>query len=241
MKGKGKEKINLNALQKNLNYSFKDKEFLKKALTHSSYGNEHNMGLTENNERLEFLGDAILNLVVSQYLYKKYPNYPEGELTKIRAKVVCESSLAYAARKIQIGKYLLLGKGEEATGGRDRESILADAAEAIVGAIYMDSDFDTTNKLLLSNFEADIVYAVAKGDLFIDYKTELQERLQKNGNSKVEYVVVREEGPDHNKVFHMDVRVDGKTIGNGTGRNKKEAEQMAAKEALFLLGGFPNE
>ncbi len=228
--------------KKNLNYSFKDKEFLKKALTHSSYGNEHNMGLTENNERLEFLGDAILNLVVSQYLYKKYPNYPEGELTKIRAKVVCESSLAYAARKIQIGKYLLLGKGEEATGGRDRESILADAAEAIVGAIYMDSDFDTTNKLLLSNFEADIVYAVAKGgDLFIDYKTELQERLQKNGNSKVEYVVVREEGPDHNKVFHMDVRVDGKTIGNGTGRNKKEAEQMAAKEALFLLGGFPNE
>ena len=157
MKGKGKEKINLNALQKNLNYSFYDKEFLKKALTHSSYGNEHNMGLTENNERLEFLGDAILNLVVSQYLYKKYPNYPEGELTKIRAKVVCESSLAYAARKIQIGKYLLLGKGEEATGGRDRESILADAAEAIVGAIYMDSDFDTTNKLLLSNFEADIV------------------------------------------------------------------------------------
>ncbi len=136
---------------------------------------------------------------------------------------------------------MLLGKGEEATGGRDRESILADAAEAIVGAIYMDSDFDTTNKLLLSNFEADIVYAVAKGDLFIDYKTELQERLQKNGNSKVEYVVVREEGPDHNKVFHMDVRVDGKTIGNGTGRNKKEAEQMAAKEALFLLGGFPNE
>ena len=220
MKGKGKEKINLNALQKNLNYSFKDKEYIKKALTHSSYGNEHNMGLTENNERLEFLGDAILNLVVSQYLYKKYPNYPEGELTKIRAKVVCESSLAYAARKIQIGKYLLLGKGEEATGGRDRESILADAAEAIVGAIYMDSDFDTTNKLLLSNFEADIVYAVAKGDLFIDYKTELQERLQKNGNSKVEYVVVREEGPDHNKVFHMDVRVDGKTIGNGTGRNK---------------------
>lgn len=241
MKEKGKEKTNLKTLQKNLNYFFKDENLLRKALTHSSYGNEHNMGLTENNERLEFLGDTILNLVVSQYLYKKYPNYPEGELTKIRAKVVCESSLAYAAREIEIGNYLLLGKGEEATGGRDRESILADAMEAIVGAIYIDSDFDTTNKLLLRNFETDIVHAVAKGDLFIDYKTELQERLQKKGKPDVEYVVVKEEGPDHNKVFHMDVRVKGKTIGNGIGRNKKEAEQMAAKEALFILGGFLNE
>lgn len=236
MKDKGKKIRKLESLQKNLSYSFQNEELLIRSLTHSSYANEHQMGVTQNNERLEFLGDTILNLVVSQYLYKKYPNYPEGELTKIRAKVVCESSLAYAARKINLGEYLLLGKGEEATGGRNRESILADACEAIVGAIYMDSDFEITNKLLLKIFEVDIVHAVAKGDLFIDYKTELQEQLQKSGKAKVEYIVNREEGPDHNKVFYMDVLVNEKIIGTGTGRNKKEAEQMAAKEALFLLG-----
>lgn len=227
---------NLKSLQNSLEYYFKDESLLRKALTHSSYANEHQMGITENNERLEFLGDTILNLVVSQYLYKKYSNYPEGELTKIRAKVVCESSLAYAARKIDLGKYLLLGKGEEATGGRNRESILADACEAVVGAIYMDSDFENTNRLLLQKFEDDIVHAVAKGDLFIDYKTELQERLQRMGRTKVEYIVNREEGPDHSKIFYMDVLVNEEIIGTGTGRNKKEAEQMAAKEALFLLG-----
>ena len=207
-------------------------------MTHSSYANEHKMALVENNERLEFLGDAILNLVVSQYLYKKYPNHPEGELTKIRAKVVCESSLAYAAKKIEVGKFLLLGKGEEATGGRERESLLADAAEAIVGAIYMDSDFETTNMVLLTNFEEDIVHAVAKGDLFIDYKTELQEIIQKNGKSNMEYRVIKEEGPDHNKKFYMDLLVDNETIGTGRGKNKKDAEQMAAKEALIRFGVF---
>lgn len=231
-----KENAYFKPLEESLSYTFKDKSLMRKALTHSSYANEHQMGITESNERLEFLGDTVLNLIVSQYLYKKYPNYPEGELTKIRAKVVCESSLAYAARKINLGDYLLLGKGEEATGGRNRESILADAAEAIVGAIYMDSDFQFTNKLLLEIFEEDIVDAVAKGDLFTDYKTELQERLQKKGRAKVEYVVNREEGPDHRKIFYMDVLVNGKVIGTGTGRNKKEAEQMAAKEAIFLLG-----
>lgn len=231
-------KNNLYALQDNLNYKFKDINLLSLAMTHSSYANEHKMGIVENNERLEFLGDAILNLVVSQYLYKKYPNHPEGELTKIRAKVVCESSLAYAAKKIEIGKFLLLGKGEESTGGRDRESILADAAEAIVGAIYMDSDFETTNRALLRNFEFDIVHAVAKGDLFIDYKTELQEIVQKNGKSTMEYRVNKEEGPDHNKMFYMDVVVNDEVIGIGRGRNKKDAEQMAAKEALIRLGVF---
>lgn len=224
------------SLQENLNYKFKDSNLLKLAMTHSSYANEHKMDIVDNNERLEFLGDAILNLIVSQYLYKKYPNHPEGELTKIRAKVVCESSLAYAAKKIHVGKFLLLGKGEEATGGRDRESILADAAEAIVGAIYMDSDLETTNFVLLSNFEADIVHAVAKGNLFIDYKTELQEIIQKNGKSTMEYIVTKEVGPDHNKRFYMNVLVDDKTIGTGIGKNKKDAEQMAAKEALIKLG-----
>lgn len=226
----------LSSLEKNLNYFFEDDSFLQQALTHSSYANENQLKITESNERLEFLGDTILNLIVSQYLYNKYLDYPEGELTKIRAKVVCESSLAYAARKIELGKYLLLGKGEEATGGRTRESILADACEAIVGAIYMDSDFETTNRLLLKKFEEDIVHAVAKGDLFIDYKTELQESLQKGRGLEVEYIINREEGPDHNKTFYMDILIDGKLIGTGKGKNKKEAEQMAAKKVLLLLG-----
>ena len=226
----------LGPLEENLGYKFKNIELLKTAVTHSSYANENKMKITENNERLEFLGDAILNLIVSHYLYKKYQDYPEGELTKIRATVVCESSLAFAARKINLGKYLLIGKGEETTGGRERDSILADASEALTGAIYIDSDFDTASKLLLKNFEEDIVYAVAKGDLFIDYKTELQERFQRIKKSKIEYRVLKEVGPDHNKIFYMDVAVNDKTIGKGSGRNKKEAEQMAAKEALLIMG-----
>lgn len=226
----------LGILEENLQYKFNNIELLRQALTHSSYANENKMKIAESNERLEFLGDSILNLIVSQYLYKKYPNYPEGELTKIRASVVCESSLAFAARKIDLGSYLLLGKGEEATGGRERESILADACEALAGAIYIDSDYKTTNELFLWNFEEDIVYAVAKGDLFIDYKTELQERFQKKSKSKIEYRVEKEVGPDHNKIFYINVLVNDKVIGTGNGRNKKEAEQMAAKEGLFLMG-----
>lgn len=226
----------LEVLQHNLNYKFEDMDLLITALTHSSYANEHKMHESGSNERLEFLGDAVLNLLVSQYLYKKYPYYPEGELTKIRAKVVCEPSLAMAAKKINLGQFLYLGKGEEATGGRDRDSILADASEAIAGAIYMDSDFETVSFLLLQKFEMDIVAAVAKGDLFIDYKTELQEKLQKVTKSKIEYIVTKEEGPDHNKLFYMDVCINKEAIGSGIGRNKKEAEQMAAKEALILMG-----
>lgn len=226
----------LKALEENLNYKFKDIKLLETALTHSSYANEHNMKITENNERLEFLGDTIVSLIVSRYLYKKYPRYPEGELTKIRASVVCESSLAFIAKKINLGEFLLLGKGEEATGGRERESILGDASEALVGAVYMDSDFETTSKLLLDKFENDLVHAVAKGSLFIDYKTDLQENLQKKKRAKIEYNVSKEEGPDHNKVFHIEVLIDNIVIGQGLGRNKKEAEQMAAKEALLVLG-----
>jgi len=226
----------LEPLEKNLDYKFKNVELLRTALTHSSYANENKMRVTDNNERLEFLGDVVVNFIVSHYLYKKYPNYPEGELTKVRAKVVCESSLAFIARKIQLGNYILLGKGEEATGGRDRDSILADASEALVGAIYMDSGLDITNEVLLKNFETDLVYAVAKGALFVDYKTDLQETLQKKTKAKIEYKVVKEEGPDHNKIFHIDLMVDNQVAGTGSGRNKKEAEQMAAKDALLIMG-----
>lgn len=234
-----KNKLNMKffeLLQKDLNYYFKDEELLITALTHSSYANENKLGVENYNERLEFLGDTVLGLIVSQYLYKKYPHYPEGELTKIRAKVVCESSLAKAALKINLGKYLLLGKGEEATGGRSRDSILADASEAITGAIYMDSDFETVSMLMLDRFEVDIVYAVDKGNLFIDYKTELQEIIQKTNKSRLQYLVYKENGPDHNKLFYMNVVTNEVIIGTGAGKNKKEAEQAAAKDALKNMG-----
>lgn len=233
---KSEDHKKLEELQKNIGYYFNDIELLETALTHSSYANENKLHISKCNERLEFLGDTIVNLVTSEYLYNKYPFYPEGELTKIRAKVVCEPSLAFIARKLNLGEYLYLGKGEEATGGRNRESILADSSEAISGAIFLDSSYETVREYLLNNFETDIVTAVAKGNLFVDYKTDLQERLQKVSRAKVEYVVVKEEGPDHNKIFYMDVMINKETIGSGFGRNKKEAEQMAAKEALILMG-----
>ena len=223
-------------LQRNLEYFFNDLELLEIALTHSSYANENNLHPSKSNQRLEFLGDTIISLVVSEYLYNKYPFYPEGELTKIRAKVVCESSLAMTAEKIKLGDYLLLGKGEEATGGRRRESILADASEAITGAIFLDSTYDTVSRFLVSKFESDIVKAVAKGNLFIDYKTQLQEKLQKITKERISYFVSEEEGPDHNKLFFVNVLLGKDVIGSGIGRNKKEAEQLAAKEALILLG-----
>lgn len=222
-------------LELELGYIFNNKELLKTALTHSSYANENKLGIINSNERLEFLGDAILNLILSQYLYKKYPNYPEGELTKIRAQVVCESSLSYIARKIKVGDYLLLGKGEESTGGRDRDSILADTTEAIIGALYIDSDFEKTNAHLLKKFESNIVKAVANGDLFSDYKTELQEKFQRKAKGIIEYSIYKEEGPEHNKIFFINVVLNNKILGKGKGRNKKEAEQMAAKQALYLL------
>jgi ribonuclease-3 len=223
-------------LQRNLEYFFNDLELLEIALTHSSYANENSLHPSKSNQRLEFLGDTIISLVVSEYLYNKYPFYPEGELTKIRAKVVCESSLAMTAKKIKLGDYLLLGKGEEATGGRRRESILADASEAIAGAMFLDSTYNTVSRFLVSKFESDIVRAVAKGNLFIDYKTQLQEKLQKITKERISYFVSKEEGPDHNKLFFVNVLLSEDVIGSGIGRNKKEAEQLAAKEALILLG-----
>lgn len=236
MKENSRRSEDLNLLQKNLNYFFQDKELLETALTHTSYANENNIHESKSNERLEFLGDSIIDLVVSEYLYNKHPFYPEGELTKIRAKVVCEMSLAYAASKIDLGSFLYLGKGEENTGGRKRNSILADAFEALTGAIFLDSNYDIVTKLLIDNFESDIVHAVAKGDLFNDFKTELQEKLQRATKGKIDYMIFKESGPDHNKIFYVHVRIDEEIIGTGMGRNKKEAEQMAAKEALILMG-----
>jgi len=225
----------LEELQTIIGYSFRDVEILNTSLTHSSYANESKASVVSN-ERLEFLGDVVIDLVVSEYLYNRFTELPEGELTKRRASVVCESSLAFAARKIKLGDYLLLGKGEETTGGRNRDSILADAFEALTGAIYIDGKYESARSFLLVNFEEEVIYALSKGTLFKDYKTELQELLQKRTKSKIEYVVEREDGPDHKKKFYMNVIVEKKIIGKGMGRNKKEAEQNAAKQALMKLG-----
>ena len=226
----------LKKIQLNIKYDFENIGLLNNSLTHSSYVNENKMKSYENNERLEFLGDVVLSLIVSEYLYHRFLNFPEGDLTKRRATVVCESSLAFAARKIDLGDYLLLGKGEEITGGRNRDSILADAFEALVGAIYLDGGLDAAKKFLIDSFEEEVIYAISKGNLFIDYKTYLQEILQKSTKSKIEYIVEKEIGPDHNKKFYMNVIVENKIIGKGIGRNKKEAEQMAAKQALYKMG-----
>lgn len=235
MKKNNRERT-MRQLQNELNFIFKDITLLNGALTHSSYANEHRKSNMIHNERLEFLGDSVLNLAVSDYIYIKYPYYPEGNLTKIRATVVCESALALIAKKIKLGNYLLLGKGEEATGGRNRDSILADALEALIGAMYLDKGFRDAQKFVIRLLEREIIEASKKGELFIDYKTKLQETLQRNRKAGIEYKIVKEEGPDHDKKFHILALIDEEEFGRGYGRSKKEAEQMAAKEVLIRMG-----
>ena len=215
-----------------IGYKFKDIQLLKQALSHSSYANEKKRP-NGSNERLEFLGDSVLSIVVSDFLYKNL-NVAEGELTKMRASLVCEKSLHIFAQQIELGKFLRLGKGEENTGGRERPSILADAFEAVIAAIYLDGGMVPASKHILRFMPKDIRHA--KKPVFNDFKTVLQEVVQKNPEEKVEYVLIGEEGPDHNKQFHMEVRLNSNVIGRGVGRSKKIAEQMAAKEALLLMG-----
>ncbi len=212
-------------------YRFKNQETLLEAMTHSSFANEWRHKKLLDNERLEFLGDSVLSLIVSHYIFDKFNQLPEGELTKVRANVVCESSLALKARRIHIGKYLLLGRGEEASGGRDRDSILADCLESLIAAIYLDGGYDKAKDFVIDNF-MDLIDLAVNGELMSDYKTKLQEILQSNTQDKIEYVVVREEGPDHNKKFFVEVGIGEKVIGFGDGKNKKEAEQNAAKFAI---------
>ncbi len=219
-------------LEKILGYSFKNKELLRQALSHSSYANERKLH-GGSNERLEFLGDSVLSIVVSDYLYKNI-NVAEGELTKLRASLVCEKSLHIFAKEIDLGKYLLLGKGEENTGGRERPSILADAFEAVIAAIYLDGGMEAASRHILRFMPNDI--CSTKKPVFSDFKTVLQEVVQKNPEEKVEYVLIGEEGPDHNKRFVVEVCLNSQVIGKGKGRSKKEAEQLAAKEALELMG-----
>lgn len=218
-------------LEKIIGYSFKDKQLLKKALTHSSYANEKKLGKLGCNERLEFLGDAVLELVSSDYFYKNFPKLPEGELTKKRASMVCEPSLAYCAREFSLPQYLLLGKGEDMTGGRNRDSIVSDATEALLGAIYLDGGFASAKEFVLKF----ILNDMENKQLFFDSKTILQEIIQEDGTKSVQYELVKEEGPDHNKSFTVNVLIDGQVLGDGTGHTKKAAEQKAAYEAIQKL------
>lgn len=223
-------------LEKKLGYIFKDKKLIYLAMTHSSYSNEgKNKNATRSNERLEFLGDSVLNTCVSQIVYLSMPDLEEGEMTKLRAAVVCEESLANCSNRLNIGEYLLLGKGEEITGGRSRPSILADAFESIIAAIFLDSDFYIVKDIINALLKQSIISA-RKGIYGIDYKTFLQEVIQKKGSEKIAYSIVKEVGPDHSKLFEAQVTINEKICGIGVGRTKKEAEKNAAKDALIKSG-----
>lgn len=219
--------------EEKLGYHFKNPNYLATALTHSSYANE-NKSAGNSNERLEFLGDSVLGVVVADYLFKNYPNMPEGDLTKLRAALVCEKACCNFSRQIDVGNFLRLSHGEQNSGGRTRSSILADAFEAIIAAIYMDSGMEEARKFIL-RFVIPVAQA-AKPKAFKDYKTALQEIIQQNPEEHLEYVLTGESGPDHNKHFTVEVHLNSNVIGKGGGRSKKEAEQQAAREALELMG-----
>ncbi|BEP29406.1 ribonuclease III [Helicovermis profundi] len=218
-------------LQKNIGYVFTNISFLDEALTHSSYSNERRNNLTHNNERLEFLGDSVLSIVISDYLFNNYKDLPEGELTKIRSKIVCESTLGECSRKLELGKFMFFGKGEEMTGGRERTSILADAFEALIASIYLDGGIEESRKFILYQMRSKINDSV-EGKVFLDYKTHLQEVIQVNSANHISYEIFKEEGPDHCKIFHTHVKLNENVVGIGKGRSKKESEQEAAKMAL---------
>lgn len=224
----------LQELEAVIHYIFKDKNKLLLALTHSSFANEkRNLGRVSN-ERLEFLGDAVLNIVTSEYIYKNFPNLPEGEMTKTRAAIVCEGSLMKCACQISLGKYLFLGKGEENTGGRSRTSILSDAFEALIGGIFLDGGLPEAKNFIFGAMK-EYLQDFHNSELFIDYKTQFQEHIQKKGEQRISYNILEEKGPDHNKIFVAQVNVGDSVLGTGEGRNKKEAEQHAAKAALDKL------
>ena len=224
-------KRDITLLEEKIGYSFKDRSLLKKALMHSSYVNEKHLPKYECNERLEFLGDAVLELVSSEFLFFEHKTMPEGELTKTRASMVCEPSLAFCAREIELGEYLLLGKGEDATGGRKRDSITSDALEALIGAIYLDGGFANAKEFV----EKFVLNDLENKKLFYDSKTILQEIVQANFGKQITYKLIGEEGPDHNKSFHVMVCIGESEYGKGKGRTKKAAEQEAAYQTILLL------
>ena len=214
-----------------IGYKFDNPDLLNTALTHSSYANERRGRNLICNERLEFLGDSVLSLITSRYLFENYKNLPEGELTKVRAQIVCERSLFSCAQNIELGNFIMLGKGEEMTGGRTRPSILADAFEALIAAIYLDGGLERTREWLLCQLYDTIQLSVC-GRSIKDYKTILQEKVQASGETEIVYKIIGESGPDHKKVFSVEVFVGGQSLGSGEGSSKKNAEQNAAKSAL---------
>ena len=218
----------METLEKKLGYSFSNRELLSEALNHSSYANEHRGAGISSNERLEFLGDSVLGFVTAEFLFKNYPRLPEGDLTRMRAALVCEQSLYEVAKMLELGQYLKLGKGEEAGGGRERQSILADAVEAVFAAVYLDGGMEQIrgliHRVLLSRAPA--------AEERKDYKTTLQEIVQRKIGQQLTYHMVEESGPDHNKTFVFEVRLNGEPIGRGDGHSKKEAEQAAARDAM---------
>ncbi|WP_323741834.1 ribonuclease III [Salinibacillus xinjiangensis] len=225
--------MNFENFQQTIGTEFNNERLLKQAFTHSSYVNEHRHLDLEDNERLEFLGDAVLELAVSQYLYRKNPDMAEGDLTKLRASIVCEPSLVHFAEKLNFNELVLLGKGEEMTGGRTRPALLADAFEAFIGALYLDQGFDT-----VLTFLGRYIFPTIKPGAFshaTDYKSLLQEVVQQDLDGQIEYEIVDEKGPAHNREFIANVFIHDEKYGDGSGRTKKEAEQNAAKEALEKL------
>lgn len=223
----------MESLEARLNYKFNNIELLKNALIHSSYANEAR-GNIHSNERLEFLGDSVLSIIVADHIYHKYPHMPEGGLTRLRASLVCEKTLCALSRELCIGDYLNLGKGEDKNGGRERDSILADAFEAVLAAIYLDGGMQAAKKHIFNTVLRDLDHH--SDDSFKDYKTTLQEIIQRNPEESVSYILIDESGPDHAKQFTVAVHLNSNVIGTGTGKSKKQAEQMAARQALKLMG-----
>lgn len=228
-----KVRIQFQTLQEELNIHFNNKELLYEAFTHSSYVNEHRRKLFTDNERLEFLGDAVLELSVSKFLFQKYSQMTEGELTKLRAAIVCEPSLVIFANELNFGKYVLLGKGEELTGGRERPALLADVFEAFIGALYLDQDLQTVVAFLEK-----VMFPKVENGAFshvMDYKSQLQEMIQQSNNGTLHYEIVDEKGPAHNRTFESSVLLNDKVLGVGRGKSKKEAEQQAAQSAMRAM------
>ncbi len=225
------KKYALEVLENKIGYKFKNQAFLKQALTHSSYANEQKINKIGNYERVEFLGDAVLELVSSEFLFKEHPDIPEGELTKLRASMVCEPALAFCANDLDLKKFILLGRGEESTGGRNRDSIISDVVEAVIGAIYLDGGMEPA-KEFISRF---ILSDLENKRLFYDSKSNLQELIQGKLKKEFHYELLEESGPEHDKVFEVELFMEGECIGKGSGKNKKAAEQQAAYKALLLL------
>jgi len=225
------EDYTVNILAERIGYQFHNISLLKQAVTHSSFTNEQKINKSGNYERLEFLGDAVLELVSSEFLFHEHPEVPEGELTKMRAAMVCEPSLAFCARDLELGKFIRLGKGEENTGGRERDSIISDVMEAVTGAIYLDGGMEPArafiNRFILSDLE--------DKQLFYDSKSNLQELIQGKLKKEFGYELLEESGPEHDKTFRVSVQMEGEVLGEGAGRTKKAAEQQAAYQALLLL------